>query len=101
MRYFLDIDPGGCWVAVDGGDVAGFAISQNRDRLWYLATYGVLPGRQGQGIGKRLMEAALAHGGGRPGPWWRSPWPLLLDRASRGDPAGTGWPASRCTRRCE
>ena len=25
MRYFLDIDPGGCWVAVDGGDVAGFA----------------------------------------------------------------------------
>ena len=67
MRYFLDIDPGGCWVAVDGGDVAGFAISQNRDRLWYLATYGVLPGRQGQGIGKRLMEAVLAHAGGRPG----------------------------------
>src|SRR5215472_9067220 len=67
MRYFLDIDPGGCWIAVDGADVVGFAISQNRDRLWYLATYGVLPDRQGQGIGKRLMDAVLAHAGDRPG----------------------------------
>ncbi|HEX6469759.1 MAG TPA: GNAT family N-acetyltransferase [Streptosporangiaceae bacterium] len=67
MRYFLDVDPEGCWVAMDGADVVGFAISQNRDRLWYLATYGVLPSRQGQGIGRRLMDAALAHADGRPG----------------------------------
>lgn len=67
MRYFLDIDPEGCWVAVEGDDVVGFAISQNRDRLWYLATYGVLPNRQGRGIGKRLMDAVLAHADGRPG----------------------------------
>jgi GNAT superfamily N-acetyltransferase len=67
MRYFIDTDPGGCWVAVDGDDVAGFAISQNRDRLWYLATYGVLPDLQGRGIGKRLMDAVLAHADGRPG----------------------------------
>jgi GNAT superfamily N-acetyltransferase len=72
MGYFLEVDPGGCWVAVEedeaGGDeVVGFAISQNRDRVWFLATYGVLPGRQGAGIGRRLMDAVLAHADGRPG----------------------------------
>ncbi|MCX4870117.1 GNAT family N-acetyltransferase [Streptomyces sp. NBC_00257] len=68
MRLFLTVDPGGCWVAEDNaGEIAGFAISQNRDRLWYLATYGVLPGRQGQGVGRGLMNAALAHAGDRQG----------------------------------
>ncbi|WP_405165439.1 GNAT family N-acetyltransferase [Nocardia sp. NBC_01499] len=67
MRYFLEVDPQGCWVAVDEAEVVGFAISQNRDRLWYLATYGVLPGRQGQGIGKRLLDAVLNHADGRQG----------------------------------
>ncbi|MEU7576671.1 GNAT family N-acetyltransferase [Streptomyces sp. NPDC041068] len=71
MRFFLNVDPEGCWVAfdedADGGRTVGFAISQNRDDLWFLATYGVLPGHQGLGIGKRLMGAALAHADGRPG----------------------------------
>jgi GNAT superfamily N-acetyltransferase len=70
MRHFLNVDPGGCWAAVEGDgeeEVVGFAMSQNRDRLWYLATYGVLPGRQGSGIGKRLMDAVLAHADGRQG----------------------------------
>jgi len=67
MRFFLGIDPGGCWVASQGDDIVGFAISQNRGRLWYLATYGVLPRWQGMGIGKRLMDAVLAHADGRPG----------------------------------
>ncbi len=67
MRYFLTVDPAGCLVAMDGDEVVGFAISQNRDQLWFLATYGVLPDRQGQGIGKQLMDAVLAHAGDRPG----------------------------------
>ncbi|WP_345043410.1 GNAT family N-acetyltransferase [Streptomyces sannanensis] len=71
MRFFLNLDPGGCWVAVRDdagvGEVVGFAISQNRGRLWFLATYGVLPSHRRLGIGKRLMDAALAHAGGRPG----------------------------------
>ncbi|WP_433656115.1 GNAT family N-acetyltransferase [Nocardia sp. CA-128927] len=67
MRYFLEVDPQGCWVAVDGERIVGFAISQNRDRLWYLATYGVLPRVQGQGVGKRLLDAVLAHADGRQG----------------------------------
>ncbi|WP_438296054.1 GNAT family N-acetyltransferase [Streptomyces sp. HUAS TT7] len=71
MRFYLSVDPGGCWVAVkedsEVGGVVGFAISQNRGRLWFLATYGVLPSHQAQGIGKRLMGAALDHAGSRPG----------------------------------
>ncbi|MEU1941973.1 GNAT family N-acetyltransferase [Streptomyces sp. NPDC020125] len=67
MRFFLSIDPGGCWVAEDAGDIVGFAISQNRGPIWYLATYGVLPGRQGKGVGNRLLDSALAHADGRPG----------------------------------
>jgi hypothetical protein len=67
MRFFLNVDPGGCWVAADEDDVIGFAISQNRDRFWYLATYGVSPDHQGSGIGKRLLDAVLAHADGRPG----------------------------------
>ncbi|MEU0279124.1 GNAT family N-acetyltransferase [Streptomyces sp. NPDC006195] len=71
MRFFLSVDPGGCWVAVKedtgAGEVVGFAMSQNRGPLWFLATYGVLPGHQAQGLGKRLMDAALDHADGRPG----------------------------------
>ncbi|GLZ38106.1 GNAT family N-acetyltransferase [Actinokineospora sp. NBRC 105648] len=67
MRFLLTTDPGGCWIAAAGDEVVGFAISQNRERFWYLATYGVLPDRQGTGIGKRLIDATLAHAGDRPG----------------------------------
>jgi ribosomal protein S18 acetylase RimI-like enzyme len=65
MRHFLTVDPDGCWVAADGDDIVGFAISQNRGRLWFLATYGVATERQGMGIGKRLIDAVLAHADGR------------------------------------
>jgi ribosomal protein S18 acetylase RimI-like enzyme len=65
MRHFLTVDPDGCWVAADGDDIVGFAISQNRGRLWFLATYGVATERQGMGTGKRLIDAVLAHADGR------------------------------------
>jgi GNAT superfamily N-acetyltransferase len=67
MQFFLTVDPEGCWVAVDDDEVMGFAISQNRGRFWFLATYGVLPDRQGAGIGKRLMDSVLAHADSRQG----------------------------------
>jgi len=66
-HHFLDVDPAGCWVALDGDDLVGFAFSQNRGRFWYLWTYGVLPSAQGRGIGRRLMDAVLAYADGRPG----------------------------------
>ena len=67
MRFFLGVDPDGCWVAADGEDIVGFAISQNRDALWYLATYGVVTAHQGRGVGRLLMDAVLTHAEDRPG----------------------------------
>ncbi|WP_028645774.1 GNAT family N-acetyltransferase [Nocardioides sp. URHA0020] len=61
-RHFLRTDPGGCWVAEDDTGMVGMATSYRRETLWCLATYAVVPGRQGQGIGKPLLAAALHHG---------------------------------------
>ncbi len=55
-------DPEGCWVAEDETGMVGMATSFRREVLWCLTTYAVLPGRQGQGIGKPLLAAALHHG---------------------------------------
>lgn len=63
-RHFVRTDPGGCWVAEDETGIVGIATSYRREALWCLATYAVLPGRQGQGIGKPLMAAAMNHGSG-------------------------------------
>lgn len=62
--HFLRTDPGGCWVAEDDSGMVGMATSYRRETLWCLATYAVLPGRQGRGIGKPLLAAALDHGRG-------------------------------------
>ena len=61
-RHLVQQDPGGCWVAEDESGLAGTATSFRRETLWCLATYAVLPGRQGQGIGKPLLAAAMQHG---------------------------------------
>jgi GNAT superfamily N-acetyltransferase len=63
-RHFLETDPGGCWVAEDATGLVGFATSIRRELMWCLATYVVRPGRQGQGIGRPLLDAALQHGRG-------------------------------------
>jgi GNAT superfamily N-acetyltransferase len=66
-RHFLTHDPDGCWIAARDDDVIGFALSQNRGGCWYLWTYGVAPGHQGNGVGAAMMAAVLAHADGRPG----------------------------------
>jgi GNAT superfamily N-acetyltransferase len=63
-RHLLRTDPGGCWVAEDTSGMVGIATSFRRETLWCLATYAVVPGRQGQGIGKPLLAAAMQHGRG-------------------------------------
>ncbi len=62
--HYLGTDPGGCWVAEVDGEMVGFATSFNRELMWILASYAVLPGQQGQGIGSALLAAALHHGRG-------------------------------------
>lgn len=63
-RHVLHTDPHGCWVAEDEGRMVGFATSYRRDLTWILATFAVLPGRQGRGIGTQLLGAALTHSHG-------------------------------------
>ncbi|MFN8194902.1 MAG: GNAT family N-acetyltransferase [Nocardioidaceae bacterium] len=62
--HLIGTDPGGCWVADRDGEVVGFATSLVRELMWILASYAVRPGVQGGGIGRQLLEAALAHGRG-------------------------------------
>jgi GNAT superfamily N-acetyltransferase len=62
--HFVRTDPGGCWVAEDATGMVGMATSYRRETLWCLATYAVRPGRQGRGIGKPLLAAALSHSRG-------------------------------------
>lgn len=59
----LTTDADGCFVAYDSAGLAGFATSIRRDDvLWILSTYAVRPGLQGNGLGKRLLDAAAAYG---------------------------------------
>jgi hypothetical protein len=44
--------------------MAGFATSFVRETTWFLATYAVRPGLQGQGVGTMLLAAAMHHGRG-------------------------------------
>lgn len=60
--HLVRTDPGGCWVAEDETGMVGMATSFRRETLWCLATYAVVPHRQGQGIGKQLLAAAMSHG---------------------------------------
>jgi GNAT superfamily N-acetyltransferase len=63
-KYLLATDPAGCWVAEDRDLLIGFAIALEREKMWILASYAVLPGRQGVGIGRMLLSAAMSHGRG-------------------------------------
>jgi hypothetical protein len=42
----------------------GIVVSFEREKLWLLASYAVVPGAQGLGLGKALLAAALEHGRG-------------------------------------
>lgn len=63
MRHLLEHDAGGCWVAEDNG-LVGVATSLRREGLWGLSSYAVLPGVQGAGAGKAVLEAALTYSQG-------------------------------------
>jgi GNAT superfamily N-acetyltransferase len=66
LRHLLATDPGGCWVA-DDGRIAGAALALVREGIWGLSLLIVDPGVQSAGIGRALLERALAYGNGARG----------------------------------
>jgi GNAT superfamily N-acetyltransferase len=54
------IAQGSCWVAEEGGKPIGFLAAERAGPELHIVELSVLPDRQGQGIGRALIEAALA-----------------------------------------
>jgi GNAT superfamily N-acetyltransferase len=63
-RHLLGTDPGGCWVAEDDSGMLGVVVSFEREKMWLLASYAVVPASQGLGLGKALLAPALDYGRG-------------------------------------
>jgi GNAT superfamily N-acetyltransferase len=66
LRHLLATDPGGCWVAGDG-DMDAAALALVRDDVWGLSLLVVRPDLQSAGVGRALLERALAYGDGTRG----------------------------------
>ena len=56
-----EMDPQGCFVAEDEGDVVGFIFSRTWGSVGWFGTFGVMREHQGLGIGQRLMAASLTY----------------------------------------
>jgi GNAT superfamily N-acetyltransferase len=64
-RAGLASDPDGYFCAVEEGRIRGMVSALVRGRVWYLSMFFVLPGDQGRGLGRALLERALAYGEAR------------------------------------
>src|SRR5262245_58994031 len=64
-RAGLASDPDGYFCAVEDGQIRGMVSALVRGRVWYLSMFFVLPGDQGRGVGRALLERALAYGEAR------------------------------------
>jgi GNAT superfamily N-acetyltransferase len=67
VAHLLETDPGGAWVAEAEGRVVGVALALVREGLWGLSLLAVEPPHQDQGIGRRLLDAALGYANGARG----------------------------------
>ncbi|MER7706204.1 GNAT family N-acetyltransferase [Kitasatospora sp. NPDC097605] len=63
-RHLARTDPRGCWIAELDGEPVGAVLSLRREGAWVLALLVVLPGVQGKGVGRLLLDRALEHGRG-------------------------------------
>jgi GNAT superfamily N-acetyltransferase len=61
MERFVERDPAGAWVAVEGDTVVGMAEAIRRGSFWGLSMLFVHPDQQSGGIGHRLLDAALTY----------------------------------------
>ncbi len=63
IRHLVRTDPRGSWLAADAdGRPVGAAQSLVREGTWGLALLAVLPGAQGRGVGRALLERTLEYG---------------------------------------
>ena len=69
LARYVELDPDGQWVAEVDGDVVGSANAIMREDRWGLGLFAVAPEHQGKGVGRRLLDAALAYGAGARGGW--------------------------------
>ena len=79
-RVALVSDPDGYFCAIEEGQIRGMVSALVRGRVWYLSMFFVLPGDQGRGLGRALLERALAYGEAR-GAEVRCTWATLDPRA--------------------
>ena len=63
-RHFLEHDPEGAWVAVDGDRVAGVALGLVREDVWVLSLFAVEEEYRNEGVGKALLDRALLYADG-------------------------------------
>jgi GNAT superfamily N-acetyltransferase len=66
---YLELDPDGAWVAEVEVEIVGTSIAILREDIWGLTLFAVAEEHQAMGIGRGLLDAALAYGEGARGGW--------------------------------
>ncbi|HTX32876.1 MAG TPA: GNAT family N-acetyltransferase [Solirubrobacteraceae bacterium] len=64
LRRFVELDPGGTWVAAEGDSVVGMVAAIRRDSFWGLSMLFVDPEQQNRGLGRALLDAGLVSSAG-------------------------------------
>ncbi|MCU1429685.1 MAG: GCN5-related N-acetyltransferase [Actinomycetia bacterium] len=83
LRHLLSTDAAGSFVATDDDRVVGMAQSVTRDELWVLSLFAVLPDAQSRGVGRALLDAAVAYSERRRGLILCSRDPIAMRRYAR------------------
>jgi predicted N-acetyltransferase YhbS len=69
IAHLQRTDPDGAWVAVDEQRIVGISLSLRRGPMWFLSLLAVATDVQAQGVGRRLLDAALRTSEGAGAAW--------------------------------